>query len=248
MDDPRKAKVANSFSQAAATYDSSARIQAETAKLLAARVLGEDIKAHPSVLEIGCGTGFLTQQLRPALGGEWLLTDIAPSMLERARTRFGDDGINYRVMDGEAPNVGEMRFNLIVSSLAVQWFVKPVESLRRLTTLLAPGGLLACATLGPGSFSEWREAHAEAGVSCGIPPYPEAAAFQGFRSESQGLLDHHVDGRAFLRHLKDIGAQLPAEGHIPLNPAQLRRVLAQFRSNCAVSYDIVFLFFRAGTS
>jgi malonyl-CoA O-methyltransferase len=45
---------------------------------------------YPRVLEIGCGTGFLSEALLARLPAASLTaTDIAPAMLERARQRLG---------------------------------------------------------------------------------------------------------------------------------------------------------------
>lgn len=55
--------------------------------LLKSRLAG---KAPRRILEVGCGTGFLTQMLHEAWPeAELIATDIAPKMLERARNRVG---------------------------------------------------------------------------------------------------------------------------------------------------------------
>ena len=58
----------------------------------------------------------------------------------------------------------------IVSSMTLHWLADPVASLERLRRLLAPGGVMLYATLGPDSFAEWRSVLAREGpAQAGLP-------------------------------------------------------------------------------
>lgn len=237
----RKDRVVAAFAAAAKTYDSAAEAQALAADLLARRVLGEPPPPSPRVLEIGCGTGLLTRRLLPELGGEWLITDIAPAMVTAARAAAPDAG--FRVMDGEHPDVAGP-FDLIVSNLAAQWFADLPGSLTRLTALLAPGGRLVLSTLGRDTFREWRDAHAALGLDCGTPTYPTAAALAAAlpsdrpsKVVAEPFVVRYADGRAFLGTLKAIGAGTPAAGHRPLSAAAMRRVLAVLGAPATITYE-----------
>ncbi len=239
----RKDRVVAAFSAAATTYDTAAEAQALAADLVARRVLSAPLPAAPRVLEIGCGTGLLTRRLRPAVGGDWLLTDIAPAMVEAAGTAH--PSARLRVMDGEHPDVAGT-FDLIVSNLAAQWFQDLPGALARLAGLLAPGGRLVMSTLGRASLREWRDAHAALGLACGSPAYPSrqdlAAALPPGRAcevLAEAFAVRYDDGRAFVRALKAIGAGTPVAGHRPLGPAALRRVLATLGAPAAVTYEIL---------
>src|SRR3546814_16095652 len=71
----------------------------------------------------------------------------------------GVSGVHYLAMDGEQPCFAEhVRFDLICSSLAFQWFDDLHASVARLARWLAPGGYLAFTTMADGSFAEWRVA------------------------------------------------------------------------------------------
>lgn len=239
----RKERVAAAFSAAAATYDDAAEAQARAADLVARRVLSRPIPAAPRVLEVGCGTGLLTRRLRPIVGGDWLVTDIAPAMVAAARASA--PGAGFRVMDGEHPDV-EGPFDLIVSNLAAQWFQDLPAALSRLSGLLAPGGRLVLSTLGEGSLREWRDAHAAMGLACGTPAYPSrgqlaewlpAGRATGVVAEAFAV--RYADGRAFGAALKAIGAGTPKPGHRPLPPGALRRVLSVLGAPAAVTYEIL---------
>ena len=229
-----KSRIAAAFTRQAAAYDSVAAVQREVALRLARRAVSR-LPAPPArILEIGCGTGLLSAELATAFpAARLLLTDISPAMLERTRARLGERA-EYRVVDGEHPEGMEGKFELIASSLAMQWFADLPGALARLSGLLAPGGRLCFATLGTGSFAEWRAAHAALGLPCGLHDYPEAAPFPwppGATGtiEEEFLVEHHASGQAFARALKTLGASEPAPGHRPLPPGAFRKVLHALR-------------------
>lgn len=221
--------VAEAFGRAQ-DYDAHADIQRQVAEKLAAMIVAQGCTPHPRVLEVGCGTGLLGAALMPGLpGADWLMSDLSPAMLARARARFAGmagQTITYRAMDGQAPDV-DGPFDLIASSLAFQWFDDLEAALARLSALLAPGGLLAFSTMVAGSFEEWREAHGDR--PCGLAEYPTAAQLRALGLELQeAALTIDGGGRAFLRHLRGIGADVARAGHRPLSAGQLRQVIARF--------------------
>ena len=215
--------VAAAFDRAA-DYDAHAGVQARVAAALAERIIALPLASAARVLEIGCGTGFLGAALLDRMPhARWTMTDIAPSMLDRARAKFAGRGVSFATMDGERPDIGG-GFDLVCSSLAAQWFGDLPAAVARWRTLLAPGGRIAFTTLSQGSFAEWRGG--------GIHDYPDAAtlAASGLTVSIETIVEPYADGRAFLRALKAIGAGTPRVGHRPLAPAALRAALADFEA------------------
>ncbi|CUW40631.1 putative methltransferase, enzyme of biotin synthesis [Magnetospirillum sp. XM-1] len=241
----RKKAIAGAFSAAAATYESAARAQVWAADALVERLGG--LSAPVSVLELGCGTGLLTRRLAAALpaGSRILATDLSPAMVEAAATRLPE--VSFAVMDAEAPHVTGP-FDMIVSSLAAQWFADLPATLARLAALLTPGGRLLLVTLGAGTFAQWKDAHRALGLDSGVPDYPEAQALAamlaGAQVESQPLTLDYADGRDFLKSLEALGAQTPKPGHRPLPPGQLRRIIKAMGKPCTVTWDILLLDYR----
>lgn len=233
---------------AAPDYDGNAQIQRHVADRLACRIAALNLPPEPRILEIGCGTGFLTEALIEAgLQGEWLITDIAPEMVERCRARVGakQDGatLHFATLDGEHESPSNGPFDLICSSLAVQWFDDAPAALSRLAEQLAPGGHLVVTTLAPGSFHQWRAAHDAERVTPGTPAFALVEEFAALAPTSLEIEDHverHSDPRSFIRALKAIGAGTSHPAHRPLSPAQLRRVMARFaQSGCEVTYQVM---------
>lgn len=238
------AHVARAF-DAARAYDAAARVQAYAAARLADRIAAAPPPWQARVLEIGCGTGLLSAALIDRIAARhWLLTDIAPAMLNRCADRIGPRGdVAYAVLDGERPAV-EGRFDLICSSFAFQWFRDLPRAIQGLRGLLAPGGRIAFATMAAGSLVEWDAAHRAAtgqGAAMGDYPTPEALRALGAEVAIERRVEHHPDARAFLAGLRDIGAHRPREPRPPLSPAALRRTMAAFEaSGASVTYVIAY--------
>jgi malonyl-CoA O-methyltransferase len=253
---PRNARVGARFGAAAHRYDGHAPIQRITAERLASDIARLNLPARPRILEIGCGTGLLTQALARRLGAaDWTITDISPAMLATAQRGPALPGsARYLVLDGEYPQALDGEYDLICSSLAVQWFTDLNAGLGRLAARLAPGGYLAVATLAAGTFAEWQDAHLAAGFVAATPPYPPCPLIRpamsnlagGVRSER--LIQNHPDGLAFLKGLKGIGATTPAPGRPPLSAAALRRVLAAFdEQGATVTYHLAYGMWKQST-
>ncbi len=232
-------RVARAF-DAAAAYDRHAVVQRAVADWLAERIVAV-APPGPRVLEVGCGTGFLTGATLPRLDRpDWLMTDIAPVML--ARGLAGQPGARGRVMDGEHPDLpDEAPFDLIVSSLAVQWFADLASGLQRLAGLLAPGGRLLVTTLVEGTFAAWHEAHAAEGFVAGSPAYPSVESL-GWSVETRRFEQRHGSAAAFMRALRAIGAGTPREGHRPIPPGAMRRIAKRFEAGGAVAtYEVALI-------
>jgi malonyl-CoA O-methyltransferase len=244
-----KSRIAARFGAAAPEYEAHSQVQRQAAARLAERVRTLSLPAAPRVLEIGCGTGHLTRELLPALGGDWIVSDIAPAMVATCRRELGDCDALFAVMDGEAPALAAGRFDLIVASLAAQWFVDMPAAMASLSNLLTPGGCLAIATLGIDTFSEWRDAHATAGLTAATPAYPDATelarAFPDdliVEIEEEVVLEPFADPLEFLRGLRRIGADTPAPGTEPLSAGQLRQVLSALADarHAGTSYHLLY--------
>jgi malonyl-CoA O-methyltransferase len=230
----RKAEIGAAFAAAADRYDDGAHVQRIVARHLADMAMRERLPIGAQILEIGCGTGLLTREIHTRWPEALLTaTDLAPEMVD-ATARCGV-AARLIAMDGEAPVFEGPWFDMILSSLAFQWFEDLPVALARLHGLLRPGGSLYFATMGAGSFARWREAHAAAGAASGLPDYPSLAQLQAMLAGFGDAFvcdEHHPlparGGQALIRHFRAIGAQVPRADYRPLGPAAMRRVIDRF--------------------
>lgn len=252
--------IAHEFDKAKA-YDTASLVQKETAQRLAKLII-QKIGHHPpaTILEIGCGTGYLTEEL---LGfypdSRWIISDISPHMLKRTEQKlrqknFSGTDIRFHLMDGETltPPPPEKNFSLIISSLCIQWFTNRSTALENFVRILSPGGLICLTTLASGSFREWQNACKSASIPCGIPDYPTISLLNtdwppGGKGAwfTQEIREKVPSARFFLRNLKKIGASLPRQDHKPATTSALKNAIALFdRRFHDISYQIAFGLFR----
>ncbi len=248
MIEGRKQRISDAFGAAAAHYDDHAGPQRFAARLVADLAQRQRPQGVHRILEIGCGTGLLTRDIQARWpGAEIIVTDLSPGMLDKAAAGGLVAG-RFLAMDGEAPAFDGPWFDLILSSLAFQWFDDLPAAIARLAALLRPGGSLIFSTMGQGSFARWRAAHAACGLEAGVPDYPSLDALRA-------MLRGHADSFAFdetvvldgggarelIAHLKGIGAVVPSAGRRPLAPAQLRAVMAAYEAQGgADAYQLLF--------
>jgi malonyl-CoA O-methyltransferase len=247
MDTARKALIGAAFAAAAERYDDGADVQRCVAHRLAAMAARETPGMDGPILEIGCGTGLLTREIRrhwPT--AELIATDLVPEMVDAtARQRLA---ARTMTMDGELPVFDSPRFAMILSSLTFQWFTDLPGALARLRGLLRPGGSLWFATMGAESFASWRAAHAQAGVTSGLPDYPDLEALRAMLARFGGAIVQEEylpvpqpGGQALIRHFRMIGARVPRPDYRPLGPAALRRAIDIFdAAGGRTSYHILY--------
>ena len=248
-----KERVAANFSRYAITYDSYAEEQRAVAMALAeyAAQCADGLVAGP-VLEIGCGTGFLSAELAALFPDrEVELTDLSPEMVASCRRKIAARGIEhpdirYAVLDGEQLAC-EDRYALIAASFAVHWFVDLGMGLSRLLRALKPGGYLLCAYPGAGSYREWHQQCALQGIPCSANPLPDSVFIAGafadqpveLRQWERELVLRFPTARDFLRHLKHTGAGTPTRADAAaLGLAPLRQLLRGWDLACPDGVEI----------
>jgi malonyl-CoA O-methyltransferase len=150
-----KQLVTKRFTRAIETYNREATAQRTIAGRLSQLVSQHvSIPPYPRVLEIGCGTGFLTRHLVHDLpSAAFTVNDLCPEMAvcfddltaTRPVTFLGGDAEQIALPRGQ---------HLIVSSSALQWFVQPARFFARCHQLLEEEGYLAFSTFGPDNLQE----------------------------------------------------------------------------------------------
>jgi trans-aconitate methyltransferase len=154
------------------------------------RALVELLEARPGerILDLGCGTGQLTEQIA-ALGADVLGIDKSPEMIAQAKKNF--PALKFEIADA-AQFAAREPFDAVFSNAALHWMKPPRAVGRRIAEALRPGGRLVAEMGGKGNIAGLLAGvHAVAGemgisfaASEGINYFPSVAEYATLLEES----------------------------------------------------------------
>lgn len=237
-----KAKIKQSFSQAAITYDSVARLQ---------RQIGQDLlrihaldALHGRVLDVGCGTGFLTGQLLPHCQNATVFAlDLAPAMLAQCRQKVATQAI-YLCADAEKLPLQAGTIDTLFSNVALQWCYPLDRALSELRCVLKPEGRLVFSTFGHQTLYELKAAWTQVDDFAHVNDFYTYAALQN-SLEQAGFVEITVTTRRYVQtyasvldlmhELKQIGAHnvSDARSKTLTTKAALKTLISAYPKNAA---------------
>ena len=229
--------VARAFDKAAGSYDAAARAQAHVAQTLVASAACSE---PGSILDIGCGTGFVLGEAASRWPeAELTGLDVAPAMLSEAKRKI-PRLVTLRADAGSCDLA--QSFDLIFSSMMLHWFSDPAEMLRRWQRWLTPQGVLCVAVPVAGSLGAWRDLCEGAGIGHGLWTFPAADFADGF-TRHRTIRQHAMTYGSvldFLRNLKKSGGSTPRGDHRPISSASLRKLVHEAPRPFGVGYDVLY--------
>ena len=152
------------FSKSATTYDQYASIQKKMADNLLQYLLKENSLSNiQDMLDIGCGTGYLTSKLADAFPTAKITAlDIADGMLEMTQKRVSNKEIIQLVQADIEEQPLRTFYDLMVSNATFQWFNHFPATLKHLLQHLNAGGRLYFTTFGQDTFQELHQSFKQA--------------------------------------------------------------------------------------
>jgi malonyl-CoA O-methyltransferase len=235
-------KIQKSFSVSAKEYDSLSLLHRQIADELLAQLTMKPA----SILDIGCGTGYLTCQLKERFPQANVVgLDFAQGMLETAQARHKE--ISWVLADSSHVPFSDGDFEAVVSNLAYQWSPDLTVSFKEVRRVLAERGVFSCTLFGFQTFKELFQAFDQAShedVKFNRLPDQRrvqealvAAGFQSAHVHSDVFKAHFKDMHELLRWLKSIGAnQLPRQGYI--GKATLNRAAEIYQHRFASAHGV----------
>ncbi|WP_459499583.1 malonyl-ACP O-methyltransferase BioC [Bacillus sp. C1] len=148
------------FNGAAVSYDQYASVQKKMAQQLLLVMKKQYHKMSSiRILELGCGTGYLTEQLAASFPNATITAiDFAESMIAVAKMRNHVESVAFRCEDIEHLTLRES-FDVIISSATFQWLNDLEMVVHRLYNRhLFEDGLLLFSTFGEQTFQELHTA------------------------------------------------------------------------------------------
>lgn len=256
-----KAAVARSFGRAAADYDAAAHLQRAVCRHLLAG-LPQDARPR-RILDLGSGTGYGSELLRQRFPAARIIAlDLAEGMLAYARERRPSaDG--YIAADAEQLPLADGSFDLVFSSMALQWCYRLPQLFAELQRVVAPGGRLLASTLGPGTLRELKTAWASVDDDIHVNRFlaadawsaaARAAGMRGSLRVEERVL-HYATAVELMRDLKRIGAHNVNRGAVRglTGRDRLRRLSRAYEprrtaAGLPASYEVFYLDLQRGAS
>ena len=253
-----KKSVKKSFNRAAKSYDQAAILQEEVLNRLQQRL--HYIRHRPeTVVDVGCGTGkAIPGLLKRYPRARVYALDIAESMLALARPRFG---LLHRkrlvAADLEQMPFAPRSFDLVFSSLAMQWCNDFRGALAEFARVSRPGALLMFSSFGPDTLKElaasWQALEPEPRVHRFIDMHDVgdammAAGFEQPVVDAEVIRMEYGELRGLFADLKNIGASNADVGRRRglLTPSKLARLESSYREHgfengkYIASYEVVY--------
>lgn len=213
-----RATLRRRFGRAARGYEAAAALQKEVEARLLEQVDYLDDRQPRRILDLGCGPGRASAYLKQRYPkAEVIAFDAAIGMLKEAKKKASWWRPFRRVCgDARALPFADGAFDLVFSSLCLQWVEDLPAALAEVRRVLAPRGLFLMSTFGPETLRELREAFAEADGEAShvsafahIQQVGDAFVRAGFRDpvlDLDGFTLLYPDVPALMHELRAIGA------------------------------------------
>ncbi len=104
------------------------------------RMLSGHLKPGMTVLELGCGAGYFTQELARS-GADIVAIDVSPELLEIARTNCSAPNVQYEIENAYALSYDDAVFDSVVGS-SVLHHLEIEKALRDIYRVLKPAGTI----------------------------------------------------------------------------------------------------------
>ena len=112
-----------------------------------------------SILELGCGPGWLWFSNLQRIPASWRITlsDFSPGMLQEARQRLGEERFAYQVIDAQAIPFEDKSVDAIIANHMLYHVPNLPGALAEIQRVLKPGGRLYATTVGREHMREMDE-------------------------------------------------------------------------------------------
>jgi len=198
--------IQRAFDQAANTYDKYALLQEHIGERLVSFIANA---YYARIIDLGCGTGNITQRLAASCQYDTLhAVDLSPSLLQIAETRLASHKGRCFLMNFDKLEPSFKCYDLVFSNMALHWSEHFSATISSLGMRTVPNGMIAFSIPLKGTF---RELGDQFHVRNMPAPHEVSTAlnFAGFpyfltRQESYSL--HFQNTLDTLRSIRMIGA------------------------------------------
>jgi ubiquinone/menaquinone biosynthesis C-methylase UbiE len=125
------------------------------AVLAAARILPES-----TVLDVGAGTGFLTEGAAK-IARRVIALDFSEAMMSEARVKLGGRNVEFKIGNVEQIPLPNASVDAVVGNMVLHHCPNPRAAVKEMTRVLVPGGRLVLSDLQEHTHESLRKEHAD---------------------------------------------------------------------------------------
>ncbi|TFG09375.1 methyltransferase domain-containing protein [Candidatus Heimdallarchaeota archaeon] len=115
-----------------------------------------NLRNAKKILEVGCGTGVITEELKKKSNARITAVDIDEKMVEVARKYV--EGVHFLVEDAEKLSMKKETFDIVISQYLFLWLSNPLNVLNQMIKVCKKGGyVIALAEPDYGGWIEYPE-------------------------------------------------------------------------------------------
>ncbi|HDR4585835.1 MULTISPECIES: malonyl-ACP O-methyltransferase BioC [Bacillus cereus group] len=243
------------FNRAAVSYDQYANVQKKMARHLLSQLEKRYSKAAAiRILELGCGTGYITEKLVHLFPNAQITAiDFAESMIAVAKQRRHVDEVTFRCEDIEKLILDDF-YDVIISNATFQWLNDLEVSLVKLYKHLAGEGILLFSTFGNRTFQELHRAFERAKEEKNIKSHVSIgqrlftkAQLQNICSIKKGnvhvsetcYIEKFTHIRDFFKSIRKVGATNSNEDTYCQSPSLFRAMLRIYERDFTKEGEII---------
>lgn len=204
-----KSLIKSRFTKSLDTYEQQADVQLHIAQMLVKKARAYLPVYCDRILEVGCGTGFLTRELLSDLSIEQMYLNDLVDMSSRMEQLIGLDQSNteFSFIPGDAEEIVFPNYlQAVFSASSIQWFVDLPSFFAKVNDALLPEGLFIFNTFGPTNLVEIKTLMGEGlHYPTGDELIELLSDFEIVEMRTENLVRYFESPRAVLRHLKETG-------------------------------------------
>ena len=148
------------FDAQAAEYDRRNTYYYSQNGKISCRDIAEQIRELPyeSLLDVGCGTGFLIDLLAKQRSARYCGADLSDGMIRMAEEKR-IEGAEFTVSSADKLPYPDETFDIVTCSQSFHHYPYPEQAMREAKRVLKPGGLYILSDTGIGGVGAWIDNH-----------------------------------------------------------------------------------------